>query len=94
MQTPQSGPLEYTHEELLRDHAFFVQPTTPSSVPGVPVQKVADLEAEIKLLKEQLGKAKHINDTMWDTVVRRAVNGQASGIKTTSGDNAAMEVDG
>ncbi|KDQ26996.1 hypothetical protein PLEOSDRAFT_1077773 [Pleurotus ostreatus PC15] len=92
--TPQSGPLEYTHEELLRDHAFFVQPTTPSSVPGVPVQKVADLEAEIKLLKEQLGKAKHINDTMWDTVVRRAINGKASGIKTASSDNAAMEIDG
>lgn len=49
-----------------------------------------ELEAEVQRLREQLGKAKGINDAMWDTVVRRVVvegKGSAKG-------GEAMEVDG
>ncbi len=42
------------------------------------------LEAEIVHLREQLGKAKGLNDTMWDTVVQRVI-GQTKA-KSTSGD--------
>lgn len=33
-----------------------------------------ELEAEVMQLKEQLGKAKSVNDAMWDSVVHRLVN--------------------
>ena len=33
--------------------------------------RVNELENEVARLKEQLGKAKGINDVMWDTVVQR-----------------------
>jgi pre-rRNA-processing protein IPI3 len=66
----------YTAEELHRDHALFVQPSTPASAPGVHhtslQTKITDLEAEIEQLQEQLGKAKSVNDVMWDTIVQRA----------------------
>jgi pre-rRNA-processing protein IPI3 len=68
----------YTAEELQRDHSFFAQPCTPSSVPGVHhislQSKITDLEAEVERLHEQLGKAKSVNDVMWDTIVQRAVD--------------------
>jgi pre-rRNA-processing protein IPI3 len=39
--------------------------------------KVAQLEAEVMLLKDQLGKAKGVNDMMWETIVQRVlVNGK------------------
>ncbi len=40
-------------------------------------------------MREQLGKAKGINDAMWDTVVRKVV---VEGVKGKGGE--AMEVDG
>lgn len=36
--------------------------------------KVDDLESEVIQLREQLAKAKSINDAMWDTVVQRAIS--------------------
>ncbi len=50
-----------------------------------------ELEAEVQRLREQLGKAKGINDAMWDTVVRRVVVEGTGGAK---GKGEAMEVDG
>ena len=35
--------------------------------------RVTELEGEVAHLKEQLGKAKGINDVMWETVVQRLV---------------------
>ncbi|KAJ8515714.1 hypothetical protein ONZ45_g6887 [Pleurotus djamor] len=94
----ESGTLEYTQEEFLRDHASFVQPTLNSPQSSIPAadsgslqNKVADLEAEIRQLKEQLGKAKHINDTMWETVVQRVINGQPKDKEPST--NEAMDVD-
>ena len=34
---------------------------------------MSELEAEVARLKGQLGKAKGINDTMWETVVQKVV---------------------
>ncbi|KAF8075050.1 WD40-repeat-containing domain protein [Lyophyllum atratum] len=66
----------YEADELLRDHAFFVQPSKVLTTPGTDNlslrAKVDDLEAEVARLREQLGKAKTVNDVMWDTVVQRA----------------------
>ncbi|KAF8202202.1 WD40-repeat-containing domain protein [Pholiota molesta] len=67
----------YTTEELMRDHAFFVQPmTTTKAGEANPIalnSKVVELEAELEKLRDQLGKAKGVNDAMWDTVVQRLV---------------------
>ena len=60
----------------MRDYSAFVQ--NPDSggaqASGVSLQsRVIELEAEIQKLRDQLGKAKSINDTMWDTVVRKVI---------------------
>ena len=50
------------------------QPFTKSEATGVALQsRVAELEDEVTRLKEQLGKAKGINDAMWESVVQRLV---------------------
>jgi pre-rRNA-processing protein IPI3 len=35
--------------------------------------RVAELEAEIQSLRERLGKAKWVNDVMWETVVQKVM---------------------
>lgn len=35
--------------------------------------RVTELESEVARLREQLGKAKGINDVMWETVVQRLI---------------------
>ena len=68
----------YSTEELLHDHAYFVQPLAaikngdldPTSLKS----KVSELESEVESLREQLCKAKDINDTMWDSIVKRLVS--------------------
>ncbi|EMD38945.1 hypothetical protein CERSUDRAFT_112651 [Gelatoporia subvermispora B] len=67
--------VHYSRAELLQDHAFFVQPEgSDKAATGVSLQsRVAELEGEVAKLREQLGKAKGINDVMWDTVVQRLV---------------------
>lgn len=69
----QGHGLEYSEEELLEDYAFFVYGRN-AQLEGAPPStnvKVQELEEEITKLKEQLGKAKAINDTMWQSVVHR-----------------------
>lgn len=78
-QTKTNSVLSYSREELIRDHAFFVH--TPSSgdassggLTGVSLQtRVTELEGEVTRLREQLGKAKGVNDAMWESVVQRLV---------------------
>lgn len=36
--------------------------------------KVTELESEVEKLREQLGKAKGVNDAMWDTVVQQLIH--------------------
>jgi pre-rRNA-processing protein IPI3 len=78
---------EYSAEELDRDYAFFVQPSEQTGDAATLQSKVAQLEAEVALLKDELGKAKGVNDMMWETVVQRVVN-----IKEK--DRKGMDVDG
>ena len=85
----------YNTEELLEDHAYFVQPIAafkngdvdPSSLKS----KVSELESEVESLREQLCKAKDINDTMWDNIVKRLVSQIGDPEPSTDGINESME---
>ncbi|KAF7971945.1 hypothetical protein HWV62_19401 [Athelia sp. TMB] len=61
--------------EFLRDHAFFVQaPSTTAAGNAQSLQaRVTSLESEVVHLREQLGKAKGVNDVMWETVVQKVI---------------------
>ncbi|KAF9531734.1 WD40 repeat-like protein [Crepidotus variabilis] len=80
--------LDYGLDEMLRDHSFFIQPledTLNGSGHVDPLSlklRVSELESEVERLKEQLGKAKGVNDAMWDTVVQKLV-GQAEDVDLT-----------
>lgn len=77
-------PTVYNSEDLLRDHASFVQSQSladAAKAPGSnglphPSQqaRVADLESEVQHLRGQLAKAKGINDAMWEEVVRKRIS--------------------
>ncbi|CDO73260.1 hypothetical protein BN946_scf185008.g22 [Trametes cinnabarina] len=101
--TPVGTFFSYSREELIKDHAFFVQPSAagPEAV-GVSIQsRVNDLESEVTRLREQLDKAKSINDVMWETVVQRIVSegkerdqgkGQGNGPSTEQDAETQAEV--
>ncbi|KAH8093781.1 WD40 repeat-like protein [Cristinia sonorae] len=82
----------YSSEELIRDHAVFIKPADPSTqVSGVSLQvRMNDLEAEVTKLRQQLGKAKGINDAMWDTMVRKLV---AEGKEPEKQDSSDIDVE-
>ncbi|CCL99676.1 uncharacterized protein FIBRA_01697 [Fibroporia radiculosa] len=64
----------YPADELNHDHAFFVRSETDKGSVGVSLQsRVVELESEVSKLREQLGKAKGINDVMWEKVVKQMV---------------------
>ncbi|KAG1746716.1 WD40-repeat-containing domain protein [Suillus paluster] len=63
---------DYPEAEFQRDYAFFVQPNAMGTSEASSA-RVAELEAEIENLREQLGKAKGINDVMWETVVQKVM---------------------
>lgn len=75
----------------------FVQPVTNQNgavaTPGVQSaaakNRIMELEAEVMQLKEQLGKAKSLNDAMWDSVVQQLVNreGRSEAEKGEEGNN-------
>ncbi len=47
--------------------------------------RVTELESEVARLREQLGKAKGINDVMWETLVQRLVaEGKEKGEENSS----------
>ncbi|KAL1739516.1 hypothetical protein HDZ31DRAFT_49269, partial [Schizophyllum fasciatum] len=78
----QSTGIAYSEEEMLRDHAFFLQPaqTSTGQQDAVTLQaRVTDLESEVAALKEQLGKAKGVNDMMWDNIVKKVVRNRQTG---------------
>lgn len=79
----------YKNEELLRDVTFFTQPSNAEMVQGKENLEVKadNLEAEVILLREQLAKAKAINDTMWDTLVQRTLDAEKSENITNDEDN-------
>jgi len=75
--------LEYSEQELLEDYTFFVHGRSAGSegAPASTNARVDELEIEVAKLKEQLGKAKAINDTMWQSVVHKLMeNGEESSV--------------
>ena len=85
----------YTMEELLHDHAYFVQPLAAikngDPDPASLKSKVSELESEVESLREQLCKAKDINDAMWDNIVKRLVSQVEDPEPPTNGINESME---
>ncbi len=75
VQTSTTAFFGYSKEELIKDHAYFVKPSGAGpETNGLSLQtRVTELESEVARLREQLGKAKGINDVMWETVVQRLV---------------------
>lgn len=54
--------------------------------------KVTDLEAEVERLRAQLGKAKGVNDVMWETVVQRVIGkGKDNQGPAVNGDSEGEE---
>ncbi|KAI0352337.1 WD40 repeat-like protein [Trametes cingulata] len=99
---PTGSFFSYSREELIKDHAFFVQPSAAGpEAAGLSLQsRVSELESEVTRLREQLGKAKGINDVMWETVVQRIVaegreKGQEKGQGGSgTGEETAEQADG
>ncbi|KAM6497006.1 WD40 repeat-like protein [Amanita muscaria] len=85
-------PIIYTMDELLRDQSFFLQSKT---TPGANIDdattlkaRTTELENEVEQLKTQLGRAKSINDAMWDNLVQRIViNEKAGDVDGGEGDD-------
>ncbi|KAG6891259.1 hypothetical protein C0995_008511 [Termitomyces sp. Mi166 len=92
---PQKMVLEddwsYDTDEFLQDHAFFAQPSGITTTPGTDnltlKSKVEDLEVEVAQLREQLGKAKSVNNLMWDTIVQKALRQEEGNESVESTDN-------
>lgn len=73
---------------MLRDHAFFINSDSNnnnylypsySAKPGGggandSVERVQELEDEVRKLKDELARAKGVNDVMWEGVVKAMVN--------------------
>ena len=79
---PQAADIAYSEDEMLCDHAFFLQPaqTSGGQQDAVTLQaRVTDLEGEVAALREQLGKAKGVNDMMWDNIVQKVVRNRQTG---------------
>jgi len=79
----QPHDIEYSEQELLEDYAFFAHGRNGDSEGAPPSTnvRVEELEVEVAKLKEQLGKAKAINDTMWQSVVHKLMeNGEQSSV--------------
>ncbi|KAH8832482.1 WD40-repeat-containing domain protein [Flagelloscypha sp. PMI_526] len=82
-------------EEMLQDYAFFVGSGSPMNGTATEVAdtrkvgetRVKELEQEVEYLRKQLGKAKGINDAMWEGVVRDVVN------RRQQGDGKESEID-
>lgn len=69
-------PYNITSLEFIRDHAFFVQTPSTTTTGGTSMSlqsRVTSLEAEVSELREQLKKAKGVNDIMWETVVQKVI---------------------
>lgn len=87
-----------TSTQFLQDYAFFVQLSDTTGEIGtssLPLQsQVTSLEAEVLHLREQLAKAKGVNDVMWETVVQKVIplaNSKDKKAATTGDDDAESE---
>lgn len=95
-------------QDILQEHAYFVDPslctafaepldtTIAPAISSLDTQKVAELEKEIAQLKEQLNRAKSINDAMWETVGKRLAQGDENkdGVEVNGASNLDDDVRG
>jgi pre-rRNA-processing protein IPI3 len=91
-------PYSTTSPEFLQDHIFFVQPSDTMATSGTAVSlqsRVTSLEGQVSELHEQLGKAKGINDIMWETIVQKVIpladGKDKKGVATGEDDQAESE---
>ena len=92
----------YPREELIRDWEYFVQPRHPESDGGGtllpaarPDARTSELEDEVARLKEQLARAKGINDVMWETLMQSvAAQGKEVMAATDEIPNSHEDTDG
>ncbi|KZT59866.1 WD40 repeat-like protein [Calocera cornea HHB12733] len=83
-------PLPSITEQALQYHPSFLS-TLPALASGDPTSlpslqtRVSDLEAELSRLRSQLGRAKGVNDAMWETVVKTVLTGEGGKV---NGDGA------
>ena len=62
-------------EELLREQRYFVQTSSKAASNGTSMQsRVSELEVEVTSLREQLEKAKGLNDAMWEGIVQKVLD--------------------
>jgi pre-rRNA-processing protein IPI3 len=61
-------------DDIFNDYSLFIQPETSESSGSSLQSRVTELESEVAGLRDQLGKAKGVNDVMWETVVQRLVS--------------------
>ncbi|KAI6122663.1 WD40-repeat-containing domain protein [Pisolithus croceorrhizus] len=74
--TPYSGGVEYDYPEteFQNDYAFFVRPAEQESSGLSSSARAAELEEEVQQLREQLSRAKGVNDAMWEAVVQKLLS--------------------
>lgn len=70
-----------------------VAPKTANTDPAALKNRVTELESELEKLREQLSKAKGVNDSMWENVVSRMVtqNKDPEGPKQGESDDSEMD---
>lgn len=68
------NPSHYDYPEFQDDYAFFVRPTNTQTVDPSSSIRVAELEEEVQSLREQLCKAKGINDAMWEIAIQKLLH--------------------
>ncbi|KAF7323161.1 WD40 repeat-like protein [Mycena chlorophos] len=70
----QDESASFSAEDLLREHAFFTTQHSSEHQDSTSLQsRVNELESEVVSLREQLGKAKGLNDVMWETYVHKVL---------------------
>lgn len=74
--TPYNNGVEYDYPdtEFQNDYAFFVRPAEQENSGLSSSARVAELEEEAQQLREQLSRAKGVNDAMWETVVQKLLS--------------------
>lgn len=68
-QSDQVIPSKLPPYDFAEDHRFFTNQIGSTASAQVLQTRVAELEAELASMKQNLSKAKGLNDAMWEAVV-------------------------
>jgi pre-rRNA-processing protein IPI3 len=61
------------YAQILAEHATFMNEKGSNDPSDSLRDRVSELEAEVARLRGQLSQAKHINDTMWETITQKVL---------------------